>query len=478
MSRFKRLTPADLSNLRLETSAAPMQIGGLAIVDGARFVDAAGRLRIDYIRSRLERRIARVPELRKRLYGPRPLCGRALWVDDAGFDISRHVLETAVAPPGSEDELLDATARVMGRLLDRARPLWELWFLTGLASGRIGVLFKLHHAVADGIAAIGMVTSLFDFEADTPDPPPADWVAEPIPHARELLVDSVSTKLETLRRASRAMLRPGAATRARGMTHDLWRTVHTSSAAPRSSINSRIDPGRTIVRVRLDLRAVRAAAHAAGGTVNDVVLTLVAAGLRDLLLLRREPVDGVELVASVPVSLRPGTVAQGLGNQVGVMLVTLPIGVADHRSRLGLIVASTRRAKAEQRPDDGQQFVARLAATPIARWFITHQHLVNVFVTNVIGPTAPVYLLGARILEVVPVVPLGGNVTINFCAFSYDDGLSLIATIAAPGSGEAEAIVAGMQLAWRSLDPQSWTTTPDSEGGALAEPVTAGRRSE
>ena len=157
-----RLTPLDRMYLGDETPAWPCHFGGLAVVQGHALLDESGRLRLAEIRQRIERRLARVPDLRQRVYVPGPLRGGPLWLDDEAFAIEQHVFEEPVAPPGKDSDLLDAATRVYGRLLDPRRPLWELWFLTGVSGGRIGVLLKLHHAAADGSAAVSVMSSLFE----------------------------------------------------------------------------------------------------------------------------------------------------------------------------------------------------------------------------------------------------------------------------------------------------------------------------
>ena len=156
--------------LRFESPAWPCHFAGLAVVDGKALVDEAGRLRLAELTDRTSRRLADVPELRRRLHFPGILRGGPLWVDDERFDIRNHIHEAAAEPPGGEAELLELAARLDERQLDRARPLWELWFLTGLRDGRVGVLLKLHHCVADGLAAVALMGSLFDVESDDAGP--------------------------------------------------------------------------------------------------------------------------------------------------------------------------------------------------------------------------------------------------------------------------------------------------------------------
>jgi diacylglycerol O-acyltransferase / wax synthase len=284
-----RLTSLDLMFLRLENPAWPGHVGGLALVEGRPLLNTSGQLRLQEIRERVNRRLAHVPQLRRRLHVPGPLGGKALWVDDHQFDSQHHVHQTAVEPPGGELQLLDAAAVLYGKLLDRGHPLWELWFLTGLRDGRVGVLLKLHHSVADGMAAVTIIGSLFDFEADAPEPVPGQWAPEPIPGGWSLLAGNFSGKIRTVGRAGAMLTHPprlvsGARSRIR-----VARQALGHSSAPRTSLNQVVRPGRRIRFLRRGLAAVKEAAHAHQAKVNDVVLDLWSGGLRQLLLSRAEP---------------------------------------------------------------------------------------------------------------------------------------------------------------------------------------------
>ncbi len=448
---YRRLTSTDLMFLRLESTAWPAHFGGLAVLDGAVLLDDAGQLRMSVIRDRLDCRVAHVPRMRQRILNPGFLGGRPLWVDDPDFDIGDHVHEQAVRSPGDEAELLEAAAAVYGHLLDRSRPLWELWFLTGLSKGRVGVLLKLHHAVADGLAAVAIMASLFDFEPDVPDLVPISRSPEPLPARRWLVADNMSAKMRSVRRALKAAAHPAQlAQRVRTFSHVARRSLG-SQAAPSSSINQPVRAGRRVRSLRLDLASMKQVAHSHHGKVNDVVLDLWAGGLRRLLTARGEPVAGVELMTGEAVSVRSPTGTATVDNQVGTMVLPLPVSDADPRRRLETIVATTRRVKNEQRPAAILGFLAAIAATPIGRSFATHQRSTNVLVTNVIGPPVPVYLLGAPVRDVLPIIQLMGNIGLTLCAFSYAGQISLVVTADATAFPHVDELMAGMEADWHEL---------------------------
>jgi len=444
-----RLSLSDRGNLRIERAETPGHIAGLCLVEAAPLLDASGELDLATIRRRLDRRLARAPELRRLVRRPPPLCGPAIWVDDAAFSIDRHVMAARIAPPGDEACLLDVVERLLRPRLDRSRPLWELWFLTGLAGGRLGVLCKVHHAVADGLAAIALIASLLDLEPGAADPPAAAWRPAPPPANRALLADNVR------RRAASAASTFGHPVRlARSVASAVADTaagLRQLSAAPSTSINALPGASRRLRALHLELECARAAAHAHAATINDVLLAVVTGGVRQLLAGRGELVDGLELRVSVPATLRRAAAARELGNEVGVIVVSLPVGEADPVRRLERIAAATAAAKTEQHAAYVQGLMGWMAATGLAVPFARRQRMINLFVTNVPGPRDPLYLLGARIERVMPLTGLAGNVTLSFAALSYLDQLEVVVDADAATCADVDVLAAGMDLAWREL---------------------------
>jgi WS/DGAT/MGAT family acyltransferase len=364
-SEFERLSLADRSNLSIERPGTPTHIAALCVLTAAPLLGTDGALDLEMIRRRLERRLARVPMLRKIARPAPPLCGPPLWVDDPTFSIARHIKSRALAPPGDEASLLHATEALLRPLLDRAHPLWELWFLTGLEGGQIGMLFKVHHAVADGLAAVALMMAFLDRTPDAPDPPVVAW--NPAPRASTWALYS-----DNMRRWQVSLLsmlaHPLPLMRSAGwILADSVRLLRLSNAAPRTSLNALPRRGRRIRVMRLDLETARAVAHARNAKINDVVLTIVSGGVRELLMARGEPVEGLELTASVPAALRSTEAAGQLGNAAGALLAHLPAGEADALRRLERITASTQAAKKEQRPAYVQGLMGWLAATGLVR---------------------------------------------------------------------------------------------------------------
>ena len=412
-----RATPQDLASLYAETARTPMCIGVVAILDGE-------RLEPPSVRAAVERRLPLVPRLRQRLLRPSPGLGRPVWVDDPGFDVANHVRVRRLPPAAGEPELLAACEELDRTRLDHSRPLWELWLLPGLAGGRVGMLLRVHHVVADGVAGVGLLAALLDLEPDAPGPPAAPWTPQPAPSAGALLADGLRRRGRALASVGERLAHPLRAARRLRAGLPAVRELLGEDPAPLSSLNRPIGTSRRLVVVRARLDRVKAAAHAEGAKVNDVILAGVAGGARALLRSRGEPVEGLLLRAWVPVSLRPGG-PTAEGNRVGGMAVPLPVGESRPAWLLRRIAGETAVRKRRPR---GLFFSGVLAAPLVQRTMvrlIDRQRLVNLFVTDVPGPPVPLYLAGARLLEVFPVFPVQGNVTVGVGALSYDGQLNL-----------------------------------------------------
>jgi diacylglycerol O-acyltransferase len=450
MPALERLSVADLSNLAIEATDTPMHQGALGVLDGQPLLDADGRVAIERVRSHLQARLERVPELRKILYQTGPFQGRPLWVDDPAFAVENHVLVGRLAAPGGETEALKFAEGMMASLMDRTRPLWQLWFLEGYGGGKVGIFLKLHHVFADGPAILNIIALLFDLEPGILDSP-SPWSPSAPPPALALVLDNMSRKGRAMKRAARRLAHPvllGAS--AGAATRGIWAALQEGRGAPRTSINRPIGATRRVGVVRLSLADVRSVAHETGVKLNDVFLDLIAGGLRAVLVSRGVAVDGMDIRASMAVALRPSR-TDLVGNHAGTMIVPLPLGEAGAAARLATIAANTARAKAKQRGAVPQAFMVALALSGLTRFFIRRQHLVNVLVTNLSGPQFPLYVAGARLLDAVPIPPIAGNVTASFAALSYDGNLDLSVHADREAWPDLEVLLEGMRSSWREL---------------------------
>jgi diacylglycerol O-acyltransferase / wax synthase len=463
-TRFERLSAEDLTNLAVEAADTPMHIGVVAVLDDGSLLDRDGQLRLADLLPRIEDGLDRVPLLRKVVYRPGVLAGRPVWVDDPAFTIDRHVSRVGLDPPGGEDQLLRLTERLMQPTLDRSRPLWRIWFVTGMPDGRVAVVVKLHHAIADGLAAVRLIATLLDpptADARSTDPP---WLPTPPPRWRDLFRDNVSTRASAAKRLTRRLAHPAGLRRALWSAAAGWRSVTRAWAAPRTSVNAPIGPRRRIAVVRLDLAQAKDISHGYGGKVNDLVLDLIAGGLRALLVARGEPVDGLVLHTAVAVSLRIQAEADRAGNRAGIVVVRLPLHEPDPGARLRTITTETAAAKRSQLAANEQHLMVFLARAGLMRYFTRRQRLTNLIESNVTGPPEPIRVLGAPVQELIPVGVIAGNLTIAFLAFSYAGWLTVTVWCDAERFPDLPVLVQAMNRDWAELVTRSATAAGYGDG--------------
>lgn len=381
------ITAQDMMQLDAEAAGARMQFAAVIVLDGAPTLAT--------VRAVLAARLAAVPRLRQRLIR-RPR-GRPVWVPVPDVDLARQVDEVPCPEPGDRSALLAVAARIVPQRLSLARPPWRVTLVSGLAGGRSALVIVLHHVLADGLAGLAVLAALVDGPAPAPSAPDPARRGPP--------------GLSLLRAAAAELLGNGLQT------------------APRCSINAGpVDvggPHRTLAVAQADLAAVVTAARAAGGTVNDVVLTAVTGALGAALAERGEVLD--RLVVSVPISARVRAGTGELGNRVGVLPVSVPLAGAPG-DRLPVVVAVTRARKTAMPGASTvlwSPFVRLLAAVGAFGPFIEHQRLVNTFVTNVRGPSRPLTIGSLRVLELIPVAPISGNVGVAFSVLSYAGRLTI-----------------------------------------------------
>lgn len=443
--RLERLNAADFYVLMWDDFGWSGDIGVLAILDGTRLLDDDGHVRIGVVRRHVESRLHLVPRFRQLLYRPRLGLGWPVWVDAPAFDLADHVRVRPLAVPADRAQLLQACEQLAQRRLDPSRPLWELWLLPGLPKQRIGLFMKLHHAVADGVAGVAAFGALLDVaaDADTPQAPP--WTPTPVPTAGLLLRDNLSRRVKGLDHAWSSLTHPGRTLDGIRRGWPTWREFFAEQRAPRTSLNRPIGARRRLVTVGIPLELVKQIAHTHHAKVNDVVLTAVAGGLRELLRNRGEDTDQVTLRTMVPISLPREDPGQALGNQDGWMIVPLPLGVPDAAARLQLIAAETAARKDKIHPQVGSGIFRFAFAQRAFLRFFARQRLMNVTATNVAGPPMPLYLAGAPLLELFPVVSLVANLPLAVAALSYAGRLTLTAVADQDSCGDVETFAQGAQ---------------------------------
>ncbi len=454
-----RLTAVDASFLHRERAGAHMHVGALLVFDGPPPPFAQ-------VQEAIRERLHLVPRYRQRLEVPRLQSGRPLWVDAPGFDLDDHLLQTAVPAPGGPDALSRMTAQIFGRPLDRRRPLWEMWIVEGLAEGRFALVSKTHHALIDGVSGMDLAATLLDL---TPDPEPvehpdAPWRPRPRPSGAEVLAtgarDGLRALMGTATRAATAAARPAdvaADVRAglEGVGEVAWAGLNPAPATP---LNVPIGPDRRFAVVREPLADVKLVKDTFGGTVNDVVLSVVTGALRAWLQTRAVATDGLQLRALVPVSTRVAGEHGHLGNRITAIRGPLPVHVADPVTRLGTVRAAmdgikeSRQALGAELISSAQAFAPPTLLAQASRLNFSTR-LFNLIVTNVPGPQFPLYLLGRRLRDLQPVAFLPEDHALAVAIMSYDGALTfgLLADHGALGPADIDVLTGALAASTAEL---------------------------
>ena len=421
----------------------PQDIGALVLLDGTDLIDESGRLRIERLRAAIAARLPAVPRFRQVLLTPRRGLGRPLWVDDAAFDLDAHVRVAPLPAPADEAALLRRVETLRRRRLDRTKPLWEIWFLPGLPDRRVGVFFRLHHVVADGIAGVATMGALLGGTPAAPQPPtPTAWTPTAPPTQAALFVDNVRTRLRGLAGAPGRMR--AAVREVPGIRQEV-RELLAADAGVVTSLNRVIGAERRLALARAGLPGIVRVAAAHGATVNDVLLAVTAGGLRALLAARGELTDDLVVRVVVPVTLRPADQrARATGNLIGQMVVPLPVGTADPLARLEAIAAETARRKARRRASLATLFRGRLVSGVLLK--LMARRPVNVETADLPGPTEPVFLAGAEVLEVFPLLNLVGTVSLGVGALSYAGRFGIMTVADADSVGDLDVFAEGLRL--------------------------------
>jgi len=416
-----RLTGLDASFLHMERAGAHMHVASTIIFEGP----APGH---EEFRDHIASRLHLVPRFRQKLRFVPFDQGRPVWVDDPHLNLDYHVRQTALPAPGSEEQLRNLAARVFSQQLDRSKPLWELWLVEGLRDGRFAVVGKSHHALVDGVSGVDITTVLFDLDREpqgTPATPPP-WLARPEPTDLSLLGEALRERLTSPKeivRGVRAALRgPRQVMRGLGATSKM---VGAGLAAPNSVFNVEIGPHRRFAITQARLADLKRVKDAHGGTVNDVILSIVAGALGRYLRARGHDTEGLELRAMVPVSVRAEEEHGALGNRISAMMAPLPVWCEDPVERLRILTEEMGDLKSSGQAV-GAEILTRItdfAPTTIASQAARlqpAQRFFNLVVTNVPGPQFPLYVLGRQMESIFPMVPLARRQALCVGIMSYN----------------------------------------------------------
>jgi WS/DGAT/MGAT family acyltransferase len=428
----ERLSALDVSFLELEDANAHMHIGAVALFDAAPLERPDGGGDIDLLRRLIEVGLHRLPRYRQRL-ARIPLIGHPVWVDDERFNLAYHVRHTRLPVPGDDRQLKRLAARIMSQQLDRGKPLWEMWVVEGVEGNRTAIITKVHHCMIDGVGSVELTGSVMrptpDHDPRLDEPAPR-WIPRAAPRPGRLLAGEIFHRV----------LEPFLATgRIREVVHHpraaagslLGSTLAIGEAlaaglrpASPTPLNVEIGPHRRFDWVSMDLETVKQIGHQAGGKVNDVVLAIVAGALRKFLRRRGVAVERLDFRAMVPVNVREREEHKSLGNRVAMMVAHLPLDAPDPGERLARVVREMDGLK-RSRQALGVRTLEEVSDHTFTTLFTLFGRLAaesrpfNLVVTNVPGPSMPVYVLGSPMVACYPLVPLYRNQALGIALFSY-----------------------------------------------------------
>jgi diacylglycerol O-acyltransferase / wax synthase len=418
-----RLSPLDRFMLRVSRTW-PQDIGALAILDGAPLTDSEGRFRLEAARAAIEQRLHLVPRLREVIVFPGRGCGPPFWADAREFDPSAHVHELPLEPPVGEVQLLEAVEHLRRQPLQPSRPLWEMWFLTGLPDGRVAWFVKLHHAMGDGMAALTTIAALLDSKPHALRVRAPAWRRARRPRPSELVADNLRRRIDGVGGLLSTLARPGNSVRQALAAWPAVRELLAERPATRTSLDRMIGLDRNLAVISTRLAAVREIGRSHGATVNDVLLAVTTAGLRALLQRRGEPVEGTTVRVYVPVSLRRRLRGAQQGNLIAQMAVPLHLGEATSELRLRRIAGETARRKTRLRTSLGALMHGGAVGRRLILALVIRQR-VNLATASIPGPKRPLSLAGAPILAALPILPLVANEPLGVGALSYAGTLSI-----------------------------------------------------
>ena len=454
---MKQLSGLDAAFLYMESATTYGHVEGLAVYQRP----SADFDPYTVVRARFNSLIGHVEPLRRRIVTVPFGLDHPYWIDDPHFDLDYHVRQISISKPGRVDQLADQVARIIGRRMDRTRPLWEAYVIEGLGDDRWALLTKFHHATVDGAAGVMLLKLITDESADTKwSVQPVAWAADEMPSKGALLKHTASALATNPVKAARLQLRlarnvagragldsvsgvidrsreaiasaAGRSEESERVSSQLKRVVLPVTPAPPTPWNKRIGPHRRFAMRTVALSNIKALKDATGGTVNDVVMAICAGALREYLI-RHDALPAEPLRAMVPVSIRTGVEDDPWTNRVSSIIAVLPTDCDDPIERVRRCQAAMTAAKLQLDlvPADTLMQASALtspvvagAALRLVTLFSNRVTLpANVVISNVPGPREPLYYAGAKLDHYVPVSIVADGMGLNITVHSYEDRL-------------------------------------------------------
>jgi diacylglycerol O-acyltransferase / wax synthase len=446
-----QLSWGDALFLYLEREGTPLNIASVSVFDGEIPLEACARF--------IESKLPLVPRYYHRVVAPPFNTGLPSWEYDSNFDMRNHVREV-VLKRGTDAEFKAVAAKLFGKLMDRQHPLWDFTLVRGLKGNRTGVIARVHHCLADGVAGVGLMNVIFDQSPDAPSLPKRKVRfraprrrQDPITSLADGLLGSYSNFVERTLTAQTDFLSivqkllAGNEDREGGELERYFPELLAPSE--RLHFNVTCQGPQKYVWAEMPLEEIKKIREQCGATINDVVLAVVTATIRRYAELHDERVKGRMLRMMVPVNLRNGH--GGLGNRISLLPLSVPLDVRKPRR---LISAVHRRMEFLKRAPVAEFFSLAgnlIGATATALQAIAGPiagtlplTVFNLVCTNVPGPQVPLYLLGRKMLHWYPYVPVGGEMAVN-CAILTYNGTAYFGVTgdsqAAPDLGQVEKLL-------------------------------------
>ena len=474
------LSSMDAAFLHLETPETPMHVGSLMLFE---LPDGYKGDFYEDVKAMIGKRLHVAPILGRKL-APMPFeLSEPVWIDDDDIDLEYHVRSLSLRRPGTLEQLNQLVARLHSSLLDRSRPLWEMYVVEGLQNGQVGFYLKAHHSGVDGKAGVEMAKVLFDATPKMREVPPPRRKRGTDNYqlgVTEML--QAALKNSTAQYRKLATLLPTAA-RALATAGKVLASQRTGEGerklilglAPKTLFNDSITNQRSYTTMTLPLAELKALGTRVGGTVNTIVMAMCAGALRRFLKERGELPDK-PLIAAVPVSLRAAG-NDAMNNQVSMVRVDLATDIGDVAERFKAIHASSEAAKAVVRelkpvlgadlPLTGAPWILSSLASLYGRSKLARQlpPVANVLISNVPGPGMTLYMAGARMMNYYPVsIPaqgMGLNITVHSYAGLLEFGLTACRRVVS--QAESNELIEHLQTALKEIE-----ALPSADGAAAA----------
>lgn len=420
----ERLSALDATFLDVEAKTAPMHVGAALLFDAKPLMLDHGGLDIERLTRYTEAALDSIPRYRQRVEYV-PGLKHPVWVDDERFNMHFHLRHTRLPMPGDERSLKRLVGRLFSQHLDRSRPLWEFWVVEGVENDRFALVVKVHHCMVDGVAGVELLQALLQIMPNAEERIPKEWKPRPAPGRLELVRSELKHRVEGIRELTHFM------PRVRDNFQGVRRLLMSGMIpAPKTMFTERdISPYRRFDWTSLRLDDVKAVKNTLGGTINDVVVATTTGAVRRFLIRRNEDVDAIEgFRTMLPVNTRKVGGPSG-GNHIAMLLADLPISEPNPIERLKKVIAITTKLKKESNQTGGAELIEEIADLTTKRIVselykaAMQLRTYNLVITNVPGPPLPLYLLGAPMKAIFPMVPLMQNQNLGIALFSYNGGL-------------------------------------------------------